>query len=42
MDELLSEVLGLQKVWQAKNTEEMQRRGFIVRCSSARWWDRSV
>ncbi|WP_405586163.1 MrcB family domain-containing protein [Streptomyces sp. NBC_01190] len=37
MDELLSEVLGLQKVWQAKNTEEMQRRGFVVRSEIRDW-----
>ncbi|MFJ7421499.1 MrcB family domain-containing protein [Streptomyces uncialis] len=37
MDELLSEVLGLQKVWQAKNTEEMQRRGSVVRTEIRDW-----
>ncbi|MET9454485.1 hypothetical protein ABZY05_05255 [Streptomyces canus] len=37
MDELLSEVLSLQKVWQAKNTEEMQRRGFVVRTVIRDW-----
>lgn len=33
----MSEVLGLQKVWQAKNTEEMQRRGFVVRTEIRNW-----
>ncbi|WP_329187591.1 MrcB family domain-containing protein [Streptomyces sp. NBC_01428] len=37
MDELLSEVLNLQKVWQAKNTAEMQRRGFVVRTEIRDW-----
>ncbi|MEV7865277.1 DUF3578 domain-containing protein [Streptomyces sp. NPDC088124] len=37
MDELLSEVLGLQKVWQAKNTKDMQRRGVVVRTEIRDW-----
>jgi hypothetical protein len=37
VDELLSEVLGLQQVWQAKNTSEMQRRGFVVRTEIRDW-----
>ncbi|MCC8480905.1 DUF3578 domain-containing protein [Streptomyces globisporus] len=37
MDELLSEVLDLQKVWQAKNTKEMQRRGVVVRTEIRDW-----
>lgn len=31
MDQLLGEVLDLQKVWQAESTDDMQRRGAIIR-----------
>ncbi|MGW2610821.1 MrcB family domain-containing protein [Streptomyces mirabilis] len=37
MDELLGEVLDLQKVWQAKNTKDMQRRGVVIRHEIAAW-----
>jgi len=37
VDELLGEVLDLQKVWQAKNTKEMQRRGVVIRHEIADW-----
>lgn len=37
VDELLSEVLDLQRVWQAKNTEPMQRRGVVVRTEIRAW-----
>ncbi|WP_326678263.1 MrcB family domain-containing protein [Streptomyces sp. NBC_01237] len=37
MDELLSEVLDLQKVWEAKNSQPMQRRGVIVRTEIRAW-----
>ncbi|MFG2366129.1 MrcB family domain-containing protein [Streptomyces mirabilis] len=37
MDELLSEVLDLQKLWQAENTEPMQRRGVVVRTEIREW-----
>ncbi|MCY1652878.1 DUF3578 domain-containing protein [Streptomyces sp. JH010] len=37
MDELLSEVLDLQKLWQATNTNPMQRRGVIVRTEIRTW-----
>ncbi|MFB7546039.1 MrcB family domain-containing protein [Streptomyces sp. NPDC056154] len=37
MDELLSEVLDLQKVWQAKNTEPMKRRGVVIRTEIRAW-----
>ncbi|MET7494124.1 DUF3578 domain-containing protein [Streptomyces sp900116325] len=37
MDKLLSEVLDLQKLWQAKNTKEMQRRGVVVRTEIRTW-----
>ena len=37
MDELLGEVLDLQKVWTAKNTDAMKRRGVIVRDELAAW-----
>ncbi|MEI5035729.1 hypothetical protein RB201_33085 [Streptomyces sp. S1A(2023)] len=33
----MSEVLDLQKVWQAKNTREMQRRGVVVRTEIRDW-----
>lgn len=36
-DVLLREVLDLQKVWTAKNTDAMQRRGVIVRDGLAAW-----
>ncbi|MFC9173017.1 MrcB family domain-containing protein [[Kitasatospora] papulosa] len=37
MSELLGEVLDLQKVWQAKNTTEMKRRGVIIRDEIPGW-----
>ncbi|MGW1958688.1 MrcB family domain-containing protein [Streptomyces sp. NPDC001935] len=37
MHELLGEVLDLQKVWRAKNTKEMQRRGVIIRREITDW-----
>ncbi|MDT7846983.1 MrcB family domain-containing protein [Streptomyces justiciae] len=37
MDELLTEVLDLQKVWQAQNTAPMKRRGVVVRTEIRTW-----
>ncbi|MEV5793172.1 DUF3578 domain-containing protein [Streptomyces sp. NPDC052192] len=37
MDELLSEVLDLQQLWQAENTDPMKRRGVVVRTDIRDW-----
>jgi hypothetical protein len=37
MDELLCEVLDLQRVWQADNTDAMKRRGVVVRTEIRDW-----
>ncbi|MFD7403023.1 MrcB family domain-containing protein [Streptomyces sp. NPDC059866] len=37
MDELLSEVLDLQQVWQAQNTDPMKRRGVVIRTEMPNW-----
>jgi hypothetical protein len=37
MDRLMAEVLDLQKVWTAKNTDAMERRGAIIRREMPQW-----
>ncbi|MEU9415365.1 DUF3578 domain-containing protein [Streptomyces sp. NPDC048272] len=37
MDDLLSKVMDLQPVWQAKNSVPMQRRGVLVRTDMPNW-----
>ncbi|MFK0172421.1 MrcB family domain-containing protein [Streptomyces sp. NPDC090306] len=37
MDELLCEVLDLQRVWQAQNTDAMKRRGVLIRTEISEW-----